>query len=150
MITKNSFRLLVVIVYFIGALSLVIDMANPDPFVIKAKDVIAPLYILKSTNTLIFTIFSGFILIAQLGFAFSFFGFLVFWRPARKLFLISFVVWAIGVAGNGFPVVNSAYSQLLHELATLGAGIILGLIYFSPVKDYFVKEEKLSGEEHAT
>lgn len=58
------------------------------------------------------------------------------WRPARAIYLYS---WLAGLLLTAFigPVVFSAVASMLSDAAVLSAGLILGLIYFSDLRHAF-------------
>ena len=62
------------------------------------------------------------------------------WRPARPIYLCS---WLTGLLLTSFtgPVVSSAVAQMLFDAATLFAGLILGLIYVSDLRNAFERKE---------
>ncbi len=64
------------------------------------------------------------------------FGVLVLWRPARTLFLVSTVATLPVTLLNG-PYVASALATALDELTVLLGGLILGLLYTSPLRRQF-------------
>ena len=65
-------------------------------------------------------------------------GLFFFWRPARILYLI---VTAVGLLLTPFfgPYVDAGWGSTLEEAATIVSGVILALIYFSPLKDLYEK-----------
>ncbi len=73
-------------------------------------------------------------------------GLAVLWRPARQLFTIYLLLIAIGVVLSG-TTVQSELTSVLSFMNTIVAGLILGMIYFSPLRDYF---DKLEPDEQVT
>ena len=65
-------------------------------------------------------------------------GLFFFWRPARILYLIDTVAGLV-VAPFFGPYVDAGWGTALGEVATIVSGVILALIYFSPLKDLYEK-----------
>jgi len=70
-------------------------------------------------------------------------GLWVLWRPSRLLYLIITVVTVLsGLPFDAFgPRVETGLSFTMIGISDIVAGIILGLIYFSPLKTHFEKTE---------
>lgn len=63
-------------------------------------------------------------------------GLLFSWPPARPLYLVATIAsFALGLFFG--PVVASAWESTAGDLQTLINGMILALIYFSPLKEEF-------------
>ena len=63
-------------------------------------------------------------------------GLFVFWKPARMLYLITMVVSLL--LGPFFgPYVETGLSYTLCEATSIVSGIILTLVYFSPLKELY-------------
>lgn len=67
-------------------------------------------------------------------------GLSLLWRPARMLFTTYVLCIAISVVLSG-ATVQSELTSVLSFMNTIVAGVILGLIYFSPLRDFFDKKE---------
>jgi hypothetical protein len=65
-------------------------------------------------------------------------GLFSFWRPARILYVITTVVGLLGMPFFG-PYVDSGWGAMFEEAAIIISGMILAMIYFSPVKDLYEK-----------
>lgn len=63
-------------------------------------------------------------------------GLWFFWRPARLLYTLFLLALACAVAASG-TVVESALTSVLAFMNTIIAGVILGLIFFSPLRERF-------------
>lgn len=63
-------------------------------------------------------------------------GLFVFWRPARVLYTLCLLTLGCAVAASG-TVVESALTTVLSYMNTVIAGVILGMIYFSPIREHF-------------
>jgi hypothetical protein len=66
----------------------------------------------------------------------SLIGLWLFWRPARMLYTLCLLTLGCAVAASG-TVVESALTTVLSYMNTVIAGVILGMIYFSPVREHF-------------
>jgi len=67
-------------------------------------------------------------------------GLLFFWKPARVIYVVSFLasyVW-IGMFG---PQLSSGPSEAVVLLSEFIAGIVAALMYTKPVSGYFEKNE---------
>ena len=65
-------------------------------------------------------------------------GLYFFWRPARTLYVITIVFGLLWTPFFG-PYVDAGWGTVFEEATIIISGIILALIYFSPLKDYFDK-----------
>ncbi|MDA1143275.1 MAG: hypothetical protein O3B01_32355 [Planctomycetota bacterium] len=65
-------------------------------------------------------------------------GLFFFWRPARILNLISIVAGLILTPFFG-PYVDAGWGMTFVEAATIISGVVLALVYFSPLKDLYDK-----------
>jgi hypothetical protein len=72
--------------------------------------------------------------------AFSIVGLFALWRRARTLFTAYLLFVAISVVLSG-PTVQSELTSVLSFMDTIISGLILGMIYFSPLREYFDKRE---------
>lgn len=63
-------------------------------------------------------------------------GLFFFWRPARMLFTLCLLTIACSVAASG-TVVESALTTVFSYMNTVISGVILGMIYFSPIREHF-------------
>jgi hypothetical protein len=63
-------------------------------------------------------------------------GLFVFWRPARLFYLLTLIA---GVALAPFygPYVDAGWGTLFQEAAMIISGVILALIYYSPLRDLY-------------
>lgn len=67
-------------------------------------------------------------------------GLFVFWQPARLLYLVTTVLALLLMPFFG-PYVETGLSYTLTEAASIVAGIILALVYFSPLKELYERRE---------
>ena len=77
-------------------------------------------------------------------------GLLFFWRPARILYLITIVAGLLLTPFSG-PTLYAGWGKAFEEAAIMVSGIILALIYLSPLKDLYVCSAARSAidEQHA-
>ncbi len=71
-------------------------------------------------------------------------GLAVLWRPARMLFTVYLLLIAISVVLSG-ATVQSELTSVLSFMNTIISGLILGMLYFSPLREYF--DQKEEGQE---
>ena len=64
------------------------------------------------------------------------------WRPARSIYLYSWLAGLLLTAFSG-PAVSSAFGYTLSDASVLSAGLILGLIYFSDLRHAFDRRENI-------
>jgi len=69
----------------------------------------------------------------------SFIGLWRFWPPARWLFGTTILLSVLGTGLSG-PTVMSALTSTLGYIESILSGLILALVYFSPIKEYFEKQ----------
>lgn len=67
-------------------------------------------------------------------------GLMFFWRPARPLYLASLIV-AIMLTPLGGPYITSGLEEALDCVSMTVSGVILALIYFSPLRDFFKRQQ---------
>ena len=130
--TKNQFRSLVVFTFLLTILSIVYDFFYADAITEKLfvyQDILEPdwsdtkLYLLAGTISIT-------VLAALAGFV----GLLVFGNLARHLFLFACVLFLVITPFIG-PYIASGVNQTLHDVVNLLSGLILALVYFSPVRN---------------
>jgi hypothetical protein len=63
-------------------------------------------------------------------------GLFVFWRPARLLYLMTLIVGVLLAPFYG-PYVDAGWGTLFEEVAMIISGVILALIYYSPLRDLY-------------
>jgi len=73
-------------------------------------------------------------------------GLFVLWRPARLIYTMYLLSIAIGVVLSGV-VVESSLTSVLSFMNTIISGLILGMIYFSPLREHFDKPSPGTGRE---
>ncbi|HWN93509.1 MAG TPA: hypothetical protein VNT99_00630 [Methylomirabilota bacterium] len=75
-------------------------------------------------------------------------GLLVFWRPARPLYLVTLVAGSAWTPFAG-PYVASGWSQSLQDTSLIVMGVVLALIYWSPLKDLYEKPKNVAEQDAA-
>lgn len=65
-------------------------------------------------------------------------GLLVFWRPARPLYFCAIILGTL-VTSLGGPDATSGWVEAIEGVSDILAGVVLALIYFSPLKDLYDK-----------
>jgi hypothetical protein len=65
-------------------------------------------------------------------------GLFFFWRPARILYLLTLI---LGIAMTPFfgPYVDAGLGTAFEDIAVVISGVILGLVYFSPLRELYEK-----------
>ena len=63
-------------------------------------------------------------------------GLFFFWRPARMLYVVTMIFGLLAMPFFG-PYVDVGLGAMLEDAATIISGVILALVYFSPVKELF-------------
>ena len=133
---KNQFRALVVLTLLLTVLSTVYDFFCADAIAEKLfayHDILEP-----DWSAAKFYLVTGTICIAALTGLVGAWGLLVFWSFGRHLFLFSSILFLAITPVIG-PYIASGANQTLYSVVNVLSGLILGLVYFSPVKNYFVK-----------
>lgn len=81
-------------------------------------------------------VFFGLGALLLITFGVSSIGLLVFWPPARFLFLMTFIA-GTAIVPIGGPYISTGVSSIFEDATTFLAGLILGLAYFSPISAGF-------------
>jgi hypothetical protein len=137
-ITKGQFRWLVTASVVITILGLVVSFAGESSLPAPLRDYLA----LESRSEADLTasdvalVVVGIPLLVAL--VVSIIGLYCFWRFARPLTVIA---WIVGLILQVFvgPTVDSGLATSLYELAAILTGIILAVIYITPAKAWFEK-----------
>lgn len=139
-ITKSFFRIIVSLGFIVGILGDTIDFLKKLIFPSDLLNYVVshPVGCKISPLALLGIVLGGVILDLTI-----FIGLLLFWRPARTLTLFSCILDVI-IASLINPTIEPGGVIALDYLSMLLTGIIIGLIYFSPIKEYFVKNEPTS------
>lgn len=135
--TKTHFRILVVCEFLLVIMSGIIDSVFPNETIALLTEYVEALEADWSDTKTIF--FGGYGLLALIWVLYTFIGLLWFWDSARLLYLLGFIVFMPIYFFAGINV-SSAIGQALADTGNVLSGVILALIYFSPVKSYFVEK----------
>lgn len=136
---KNQFRALVVFTFLLTILSIVYDFFYADAITKKLfayQEILEPDW--SDTKFYLVVGIITFAVLAALG---GVAGLLVFWNVARHLFLFAAVLFLVTTPFIG-SYIASGINQTLYSAVNLLTGLILGLVYFSPLKEYFLGESK--------
>jgi hypothetical protein len=67
-------------------------------------------------------------------------GLFVFWRPARLLYFCT-VIGGLALTPFYGPYVDAGWGTLFQEMAMIVSGVILALIYCSPLRDLYERSQ---------
>ncbi len=131
---KNQFRILVVTSFLLGVFSGIIEYVWPDPVVEMAYEIIIEQEEEMGESKLILlgiTVLVGVFLIIG-----SFVGLLLFKKWGKTMYALGFLLMIpiYSIMGVG---VYSGLSQMVNDISMILSGIILALVYYSPVAKYF-------------
>ncbi len=139
--SKNNFRLLIVVSLVLAVVSGLYDFIWPDPITEKVIDYA---YELEPETEESDLIYYGVIAIADTVFAIvSLIGLLLFKSWARHLYLAGFILFMPLYPFMGVTVYGG-FNQMFYDISMLMSGAILALMYFSPVANYFQKQDLTS------
>ncbi len=132
---KIHFRILVIVSFFLSIFGGFADLIISDPIVNQITEFaesIEP----EWSDAKLFTIL-GFVILWIIYIIYTFVGLLLFWNIARHIYLAGFIIiipmyFIVGVT------VTSGIEQALYDAGSVLSGVLLALIYFSPVKQFFV------------
>jgi hypothetical protein len=136
--TKTMLRILIVAQFVLGVCSMVVSefaipastaalRARAEPFEYGLPLVFARMLM-------------AFYIVIAVATVVSWIGLFVFWRPARPLFLVTMVLFLLPTLLGG-PHVDDGLSGTLAEIVSIITGVILSLIYFSPLEDFYEKKQ---------
>lgn len=134
--TRTQFRILVVVSFVLSLVGGVVDLIVPDPIVEEVTSYAESLEP-EWSDARLFALM-GFLLLGIVYVIYTLLGLLLFWNMARHVYLAGFfflipMYLVLGVT------VTSGIGQILYDAGSVLSGVILALIYFSPVKDFFTK-----------
>lgn len=69
-------------------------------------------------------------------------GLMAFWEPARPLYLATVVV-AILLTPLAGPYISSGWAQAIDGASLTITGVVLAIVYFSPLSDLYVKPKNV-------
>ena len=79
----------------------------------------------------------------------SFVGLMFFWNPSRHIYAVSFALNLPLLPFMGTHIASGTY-QMFYDLGVVLAGAILALLYYSPVRQYFVSKPNTALERDAS
>ena len=134
--TKRLLRALIIAEILVGIISIVVSLATefllPEPlktFVdregegrLTTREIVMLVAAIPLINLL---------LLSSIGLFF-------FWRPARILYLIAMGYGLVLTPFFG-PYVDAGWGTILEEIAVIISGVILALVYWSPLKQLYEK-----------
>ena len=144
MMTIKQFRILVVLSFVLGILGGFSHLIFANPVldqIIEYSHSLMPQW--SDTKIHILTAVG---VLAGLYFIYIFIGLMLFWNSARLLYLVGFIAFIPLYLALGITVI-SPIEQILLDASNVLAGMILALIYFSPIKQRFTEK---SGSEEAS
>jgi hypothetical protein len=134
--SKTLLRTLIVAEIALGIISIVVSLVTesslPEPLrafleVDSEADVTAQEMVLLAVAIPLI----GLLLVSSIGLFF-------FWRPARILYLITMIVGLLLTPFFG-PYVDAGWGTMFEDAAVIISGVILALVYFSPLKGSYEK-----------
>ena len=135
--TKTHFRILVVAEFFLVMMSGIIDSIFPNEVVALLTEYADTLESdWSETQTILI---GGYLLSCIVYYLYTFLGLFLFWNSTRLIYLLGFFVFIPVYFFIGVDVA-SATGRVLFGATDVLAGFILALIYFSPVKSYFMEK----------
>jgi hypothetical protein len=133
---KTKLRVLIVAQFVTGVASLVVSQIATPSSTAALRDKAEPFEYGFSpfVGQILLAIFVVFFVAAVV----SWIGLFLFWRPARLLFVITTLLLLLPTLLGG-PHINAGVSAMLGEIVSIITGVILALVYFSPLKDLYQK-----------
>lgn len=132
--SKNQFRALVVLSYLSPFLGVFYDYFFPNLLVDRVVDYVHGLeYGVLMSNPMVFLVLSAITFVVYVT---SFVGILPFKSWARHLCLIGFLP-LLPVSTLMGITIYSGWEQFFYDISILLFGVLLALVYYSPVTQYF-------------
>ena len=135
---KNNFCLLVIGSLVLAIAAGVCDIFWSDPITEKISNYAYEIDPGMQDENLVY--FGAFAVFSLLLAAASIIGLLMFKNWGRHLYLAGFFLYIPLYPFMGVTV-SSGLSQVFYDLSMIASGSILALIYFSPVAQYFQKQQ---------
>ncbi|MGH1486647.1 MAG: hypothetical protein ACRBCI_10545 [Cellvibrionaceae bacterium] len=134
--TKVHFRLLVVLSFLLPVIGGIYDYVWPNSLLDQASEYVLSIETETSdTEDLLTTIWLAVLVVISIT---SVIGLLLFKRWGRQLYIAAFLVAAPFPFFSGI-VVYGAIGQISNDLSFLLSGMIISLMYFSPLSKEFKK-----------
>lgn len=136
--SPNVFRILVVASVLLSVLSGLFDFLWADDVTLQIKEFASEVEPLWSDykSSLVF----GVATLSTIILVISFIGLLIFWSPARYLYLANFLLTIPFIPFLGTAVMSGP-EKTLQDIANISSGLIVALIFFSPIKERFVRRK---------
>ena len=137
-LTKTTLRTLIIAQFVLGIASIVSSelAASSLPDALRVASEHSEYDFSPAVLQTLLVIFILFVVLAVI----SWIGLFVFWRPARFLYFITVILLLLPTLLGG-PHVGTGLSAMLAETVSIITGIILALIYFSPLKELYEKRQ---------
>lgn len=133
--TKQGFRVLVLASIVLGLLAGAIDLLVPSLVPPELREAFNQLEASREYNFIV----EGSLVIALLLAALvSTIGLLLFWKPARLIYIASFLASYVYIGVFG-PQLSSGPSVAIELLSEFIAGIVAVLMYTKPISTHFEK-----------
>jgi len=134
--SKNKFRIIIISSLILAVLSAGFDFLFPNEIIASVNEFIVEIE--PDYSDLEFYTIMGVGSLVVIAVIFSLVGILMFKSWARHLYIASYIL-VLPIYFTGGLYVSSGFSQAMYDLSMILSGVIIALMYFSPVKDYFVK-----------
>lgn len=132
--STRTFRILLAVYILIAVASGISDFATRNMLPEPLREYHAAEYASEMSQNDWLLAFGGMTVLALA--VISTIGLFLFWRPARLLYTLSYVITYVLIFLMG-PTVSTPLTAFLVDLGTFLGGVIWALIYFSPLKEYF-------------
>lgn len=134
--SKTQFRLLVIASFAFSIFGSMADLIFSDPLVKQISEYAESLEPEWSDTRIYVSI--GYVLICIFYMLYTFLGLLLFWNSARHVYLAGLIILTPLCPALGIGVmITSGISQALYDIGSILTGVVLALIYFTPIKKHF-------------
>ena len=132
--SKNQFRILIITSLVLGLLSGIYDYLWPNPETEKVYNYIVEIEAEIEGARLVIVGVLGVIAIIML--VVSIIGLLLFKSWGRHVYVAGFIV-AFSLYPFVGVAVSSGFAQVLYDISMVFSGVLLALMYYSPVAKYY-------------
>ncbi|HHJ35821.1 MAG TPA: hypothetical protein ENJ87_08635 [Gammaproteobacteria bacterium] len=133
--SKNIFRTIVLLIFVIAILSGVLGYYYPTKATLEFYEFYYSVHAATEDSILITaTFFVGAILMIG-----SLIGILLFWRPSRWLYIISYILLIPSYYIEP-TFIYSPTSKILYDIGMIGSGVILAAMFLEPINSMFNKK----------
>jgi hypothetical protein len=140
---KNAFRLLIIAEAVTAISVFILDTVYEKKLPIKLQEYLSSYYNQPSSPLDFFGGYFGLLLLIL--FVISWIGLFYFWNPARLIYVFGWAA-SIAILPFGGPYVGHQIPSIFDTIHTLIGGIIIGVIFFSPIRDMFQKALGLTSQ----